>query len=187
MTEHDKHDLDQRAAEAAGHHQIGHLADGEPITDSDINYGALWFITIVGSLLTIAIIYVLLGLYGRSLSNEQFAKRIGKNYEINWQQFGDLRTAQLAELGEESRWTNPDKNLVSIPMSEAVKQTLIEAQQKQAAQLQAESSQAAAATEASAAAAASAEAAADEATGEAASAATEAPAATDASAEKEGI
>ena len=138
MTEHDKHMHEADAAEVVHEHAIGHLDNGEPITDSDINYGALWFIAIVGCLLTVTIVYVVVGLYGRSISHEQFVKRIGKSYEIKWQQFEDLRSSQRAQLGEESGWTNPDKGLVSIPMSDAVKTTLLEEQQKQAAGLQAE-------------------------------------------------
>ncbi len=187
MTEHDKHLHDAAPVEALAHeHKIGHLDDGEPITDSDINYGTLWFISITGALLTIAIIYMLVGLYGRSLSHEQIIKRIGKTNEIHWQQFEELRSSQLAQLSEESGWTNPDKGLVSIPMSDAVKSTLIEEQQKQAAGLAAENAAPASSAEVTMPAETSAEGdqPAADASGENAG---DVPAATDETAEKEGI
>lgn len=138
MSESEKHNLqDLHAPEGAEEHHShlpGHLDDGEPITDSDINYGSLIFIGVVGSLITIAIVFCVEALYWKTFRHEYFIKQVGKNYERNWQQFTALRAEQEKQLTD-SHWTVPDKDLISIPLDEGIKQALLDETRKQSADL----------------------------------------------------
>lgn len=105
------------------HSPAGNQVDShyEPGTDQDLDAGAIWYTLIVGTIVTIIVIYLLKAMFYKADRDEIALK----TYGVRYAELEDLRATQEQQLSR-FEWRDSKLGLVTMPIELAMQRTVRE-------------------------------------------------------------